>query len=110
MYAVLLLTVFVNLIVALGVGVFIANILTIERLFSMNSDFGVAEYKYEFVSRRDAESKSLINRFFGFHTSIQQRPIFKNQIWPPNQVLRVKFKQGRKTWRILTSQLQKVSP
>lgn len=32
MYGVLLLTVFVDLIVAEGVGVFIANILTIDRL------------------------------------------------------------------------------
>ncbi|MFM7788989.1 MAG: SulP family inorganic anion transporter, partial [Microcystis panniformis] len=32
MYGVLLLTVFVDLIVAVGVGVFIANILTIDRL------------------------------------------------------------------------------
>ncbi len=37
MYGVLLLTVFVDLIVAVGVGVFIANILTIERLSSMQS-------------------------------------------------------------------------
>jgi SulP family sulfate permease len=37
MYGVLLLTVFVDLIVAVGVGVFIANILTIERLSSLQS-------------------------------------------------------------------------
>ena len=37
MYGVLFLTVFVDLIVAVGVGVFIANILTIERLSSMQS-------------------------------------------------------------------------
>ncbi|WP_353930186.1 SulP family inorganic anion transporter [Okeanomitos corallinicola TIOX110] len=37
MYGVLLLTVFVDLIVAVGVGVFIANILTIERLSNMQS-------------------------------------------------------------------------
>jgi SulP family sulfate permease len=37
MYGVLLLTVFVDLIVAVGVGVFIANILTIERLSDMQS-------------------------------------------------------------------------
>jgi SulP family sulfate permease len=35
MYGVMLLTVFVDLIVAVGVGVFIANILTIERLSDM---------------------------------------------------------------------------
>lgn len=38
MYGVLLLTVFVDLIVAVGVGVFIANILTIERLSSLQSN------------------------------------------------------------------------
>jgi SulP family sulfate permease len=37
MYGVLLLTVFVDLIVAVGVGVFVANILTIERLSEMQS-------------------------------------------------------------------------
>ncbi len=37
MYGVLLLTVFVDLIVAVGVGVFVANILTIERLSSLQS-------------------------------------------------------------------------
>ncbi|GAB4213378.1 MAG: SulP family inorganic anion transporter [Synechococcales cyanobacterium] len=37
MYGVLLLTVFVDLIVAVGVGVFIANILTIEQLSEMQS-------------------------------------------------------------------------
>lgn len=37
MYGVLLLTVFVDLIVAVGIGVFVANILTIERLSSLQS-------------------------------------------------------------------------
>lgn len=37
MYGVMLLTVFVDLIVAVGVGVFIANILTIERLSDMQA-------------------------------------------------------------------------
>ncbi|MBW4622704.1 MAG: SulP family inorganic anion transporter [Cyanosarcina radialis HA8281-LM2] len=37
MYGVLLLTVFVDLIVAVGIGVFIANILTIERLSNLQS-------------------------------------------------------------------------
>jgi SulP family sulfate permease len=37
MYGVLLLTVFVDLIVAVGIGVFIANILTIERLSALQS-------------------------------------------------------------------------
>lgn len=38
MYGVLLLTVFVDLIVAVGVGVFIANILTIQRLSDIQSE------------------------------------------------------------------------
>lgn len=38
MYGVLLLTVFVDLIVAVGVGVFVANILTIQRLSDIQSD------------------------------------------------------------------------
>jgi SulP family sulfate permease len=38
MYGVLLLTVFVDLIVAVGVGMFIANILTIDRLTKLQSD------------------------------------------------------------------------
>lgn len=38
MYGVLFLTVFVDLIVAVGVGVFIANILTIERLSEIRTD------------------------------------------------------------------------
>jgi SulP family sulfate permease len=38
MYGVLLLTVFVDLIVAVGVGMFIANILTIDRLSKLQSD------------------------------------------------------------------------
>jgi len=38
MYGVIILTVFVDLIVAVGVGVFVANILTIERLSNHRSD------------------------------------------------------------------------
>lgn len=38
MYGVMLLTVFVDLIVAVGVGVFIANVLTIERLSQLQSE------------------------------------------------------------------------
>ncbi len=38
MYGVLLLTVFVDLIVAVGVGVFVANILTIDRLTRLQAD------------------------------------------------------------------------
>jgi len=38
MYSVIILTVFVDLIVAVGVGVFVANILTIERLSNLRSE------------------------------------------------------------------------
>ena len=38
MYGVIILTVFVDLIVAVGVGVFVANILTIERLTNLRSE------------------------------------------------------------------------
>ncbi|MGB3298166.1 MAG: SulP family inorganic anion transporter [Phormidesmis sp.] len=41
MYSVVLLTVFVDLMVAVGLGVFVANILTIEKLSQMRSDTGV---------------------------------------------------------------------
>ncbi|MEM6452373.1 MAG: SulP family inorganic anion transporter [Cyanobacteria bacterium P01_D01_bin.105] len=41
MYGVIFLTVFVDLVVAVGVGVFVANILTIERLSQLRSDKGV---------------------------------------------------------------------
>lgn len=42
MYGVIFLTVFVDLVVAVGVGVFVANILTIEKLSELRSDEGVA--------------------------------------------------------------------
>ena len=38
MYGVILLTVFVDLIIAVAVGVFIANLLTIERLTAAHAD------------------------------------------------------------------------
>lgn len=41
MYGVIFLTVFVDLVVAVGVGVFVANILTIEKLSQLRSDKGV---------------------------------------------------------------------
>lgn len=41
MYGVIFLTVFVDLVVAVGVGVFVANILTIDRLSQLRSDKGV---------------------------------------------------------------------
>ncbi|MEL6351230.1 MAG: SulP family inorganic anion transporter [Cyanobacteria bacterium J06627_28] len=41
MYGVIVLTVFVDLVVAVGVGVFVANMLTIEKLSDLRSDKGV---------------------------------------------------------------------
>lgn len=41
MYGVIILTVFVDLVVAVGVGVFVANMLTIENLSMLRSDKGV---------------------------------------------------------------------
>ncbi|MEM9090233.1 MAG: SulP family inorganic anion transporter [Cyanobacteria bacterium P01_F01_bin.53] len=41
MYGVIFLTVFVDLVVAVGVGIFVANILTIEKLSELRSDKGV---------------------------------------------------------------------
>ncbi|OKH20959.1 sodium-independent anion transporter [Hydrococcus rivularis NIES-593] len=65
MYGVLLLTVFVDLIVAVGVGVFIANILTIERLSSLQAK------EVKVISDTDdeilltAEEKGLLDRTNG---------------------------------------------
>jgi len=53
MYGVLLLTVFVDLIVAVGVGVFIANILTINQLSEMQSS------KVKLISDFDDDNTSL---------------------------------------------------
>ncbi|MGB5914230.1 MAG: SulP family inorganic anion transporter [Phormidesmis sp.] len=41
MYGVILLTVFVDLVIAVGVGVFVANMLTIEKLSDLRSEKGV---------------------------------------------------------------------
>ncbi|MEL6468179.1 MAG: SulP family inorganic anion transporter [Cyanobacteria bacterium J06623_4] len=41
MYGVIFLTVFVDLVIAVGIGVFVANILTIEKLSDLRSDKGV---------------------------------------------------------------------
>lgn len=65
MYGVLLLTVFVDLIVAVGVGVFIANILTIERLSEMQSQ------EVKLITDTDddvlltSEDKELLDRAMG---------------------------------------------
>ncbi|ACK73085.1 sulphate transporter [Gloeothece citriformis PCC 7424] len=56
MYGVLLLTVFVDLIVAVGVGVFIANILTIKRLSDIQSD------KVKVITDAEAEEAELLDR------------------------------------------------
>jgi SulP family sulfate permease len=65
MYGVLLLTVFVDLIVAVGVGVFIANILTIERLSSMNSETVKAISDADDNIDLSAEEKSLLDQAKG---------------------------------------------
>jgi len=54
MYGVMLLTVFVDLIVAVGLGVFIANIITIERLSQLQSD--------NIVSVSDADNDAPLSR------------------------------------------------
>jgi SulP family sulfate permease len=53
MYGVIILTVFVDLIVAVGVGVFVANILTIERLTNLRSE--------EVKTVTDADDAILLN-------------------------------------------------
>ncbi|AFZ55661.1 SulP family inorganic anion transporter [Anabaena cylindrica FACHB-243] len=61
MYGVLLLTVFVDLIVAVGVGIFIANILTIERLSSMQSETVKAISDADDAIDLTPEEKSLLD-------------------------------------------------
>jgi len=65
MYGVLLLTVFVDLIVAVGVGVFIANILTIERLSSINSETVKAISDADDNINLSDEEKSLLDQANG---------------------------------------------
>jgi len=62
MYGVLLLTVFVDLIVAVGVGVFIANILTIERLSEMQSSEVKLITDTDDDVRLSAEEKALLDQ------------------------------------------------
>ncbi len=65
MYGVLFLTVFVDLIVAVGVGVFIANILTIERLSEMQSgEVKLITYTDDDV-RLTPEQKELLDKGMG---------------------------------------------
>ncbi|MDY6940709.1 MAG: SulP family inorganic anion transporter [Cyanobacteriota bacterium] len=60
MYGVILLTVFVDLIVAVGVGVFVANILTIERLSNLRSeDIKAITYDDEEIQLAEEEKKLL---------------------------------------------------
>ncbi len=62
MYGVLLLTVFVDLIVAVGIGVFIANILTIERLSEMQSSDVKLISDTDDDVRLSPEQKELLDR------------------------------------------------
>jgi SulP family sulfate permease len=65
MYGVLLLTVFVDLIVAVGVGVFIANILTIERLSEMQSSEVKLISDTDDDARLSREQKQLLDKAKG---------------------------------------------
>ncbi|HEY9736289.1 MAG TPA: SulP family inorganic anion transporter [Trichocoleus sp.] len=65
MYGVLLLTVFVDLIVAVGVGVFIANILTIERLSNLQSQEVKLIADTDDDVRLSTEDKQLLDRGHG---------------------------------------------
>lgn len=65
MYGVMLLTVFVDLIVAVGVGVFIANILTIERLSELQSQEVKAISDTDDAIPLSAEEKQLLDRGHG---------------------------------------------
>ena len=61
MYGVIFLTVFVDLVVAVGVGVFVANILTIDKLSQLRSDKGVtAITDSDDAIRLSAEEKALL--------------------------------------------------
>lgn len=62
MYGVLLLTVFVDLIVAVGVGVFIANILTIERLSNLQSHEVKLISDTDDDARLSSEEKQLLDK------------------------------------------------
>ena len=61
MYGVIFLTVFVDLVVAVGVGVFVANTLTIDKLSQLRSDKGVtAITDSDDAIKLTAEEKSLL--------------------------------------------------
>jgi SulP family sulfate permease len=65
MYGVLLLTVLVDLIVAVGIGVFIANILTIERLSTLQSQDVKAISDADDEIPLNSEEKQLLDRANG---------------------------------------------
>lgn len=65
MYGVMLLTVFVDLIVAVGVGIFIANILTIERLSALQSEHVKAISDADDDVQLSVEERSLLNQADG---------------------------------------------
>ena len=65
MYGVIALTVFVDLIVAVGVGVFIANILTIERLSNHRADKVKAVTYDDEEIELNSEEKQLLERANG---------------------------------------------
>ena len=65
MYSVMLLTVFVDLIVAVGIGVFIANILTIERLSAIQTKNIKAISDTDYDVSLDEEEKALLDQANG---------------------------------------------
>jgi SulP family sulfate permease len=65
MYGVLFLTVFVDLIIAVGVGVFVANILTIERLSNLQSKEVKLISDTDDDARLTPEEKSLLDQGAG---------------------------------------------
>ncbi|MDY6783056.1 MAG: SulP family inorganic anion transporter [Cyanobacteriota bacterium] len=65
MYGVILLTVFVDLIVAVGVGVFVANILTIERLSNLRAESVKAITYADEEIELAPEEKELLDRANG---------------------------------------------
>lgn len=73
MYAVIVLTVFVDLIAAVGIGVFVANILTIDRLSQLRSQNVKAVTDADDVVELNAEEKQLLEEADGkvllFHLS-----------------------------------------
>jgi SulP family sulfate permease len=65
MYGVLLLTVFVDLIVAVGVGIFIANVLTIERLSALQAEHVRAMSDADDAVQLSPSERDLLNQADG---------------------------------------------